>query len=77
MIPTEAIIPILKGKKVFVLENGVAVEKIVKTGLRTESKIQIEEGLSIGDSVVVSALMTVKQDMEISVRYIVEASQSE
>jgi membrane fusion protein (multidrug efflux system) len=72
MIPTEAIIPILKGKKVFVMEDGLAIEKFVKTGLRTELRIQVEEGLSIGDSVVVSALMTVKPNMEIFAREIIQ-----
>jgi membrane fusion protein (multidrug efflux system) len=72
MIPTEAVIPILKGKKVFVMKDGAATEVIIKTGLRTDTKIQVEDGLMVGDSVVVSALMTVKESMPIKVRKLVE-----
>lgn len=72
MIPTEAIIPILKGKKVFVIQNGKAKESIVETGLRTDTKIQIEKGLEIGDSVIVSALMTVKSDMAVTPKAIID-----
>jgi membrane fusion protein, multidrug efflux system len=72
MIPTEAVIPILKGKKVFVKKNGVAEEVIIKTGLRTDTEIQVEEGLNEGDSVIVSALMSVKNKTKIDVRNIVK-----
>lgn len=72
MIPTESILPVLKGKKVFVMKNGKAVEVSIKTGLRTDTHIQVEEGLAIGDSVVVSALMSMKQDLPIGVRDIID-----
>lgn len=71
MIPSEAIIPILKGKKVFIVKEGKAKEVIVKTGLRTDTEVQIVEGLNLGDSVIVSALMSVKPDMLITQRNIV------
>lgn len=72
MIPTEAIIPILKGKKVFVMKDGKAQETIIQTGLRTDSRIQVEQGLSVGDSVIVSALMSVKNKSAVSLRKVVE-----
>ena len=59
-IPTEAIIPTLKGKKVFVVKNGLAEERIVSDGLRTTDKIQINLGLEQGDSVVVTGNMQLK-----------------
>lgn len=72
MIPTEAIVPILKGKKVFVMKEGKATEAIVKTGLRTDKDVQIEEGLTVGDSVIVSALMSVKPNLAVQVRTLVD-----
>lgn len=72
MIPTEAVIPILKGKKVYIKKNGIAKEVIIKTGLRTETEIQVGEGLMEGDSVIVSALMTVRNNSIIGVRNIVK-----
>ncbi|MEM1120951.1 MAG: efflux RND transporter periplasmic adaptor subunit [Bacteroidota bacterium] len=68
MIPTQAVIPILKGKKVFVMRGGQAEEVEIKTGLRTNDKIQVTEGLAVGDSVITSALMSVKKGSTVRLR---------
>jgi membrane fusion protein, multidrug efflux system len=60
MIPSETIIPILDGKKVFVKRNGLVEEIKIETGLRNESKLQVLKGLNVGDSLIVSGLMTLK-----------------
>ncbi len=61
MIPTQCIIPILKGQKVMVAKNGEAVEAKVITGVRTDDKIQILEGLQEGDTVLTTGLLSVKK----------------
>jgi len=68
MIPTESIIPILKGKKIYVMKNGKAKEAIISTGLRTDTEVQVIEGLEVGDSVIVSALMSMKENTDVSVK---------
>jgi membrane fusion protein (multidrug efflux system) len=60
MVPTECVIPDLKSSKVYVYKNGIAVAKNVKTDLRTDTKIQIIDGLKAGDSVVVSGLIQIR-----------------
>lgn len=60
MIPTEAVIPDLKSSKVYVYHNGLALAKNVKTDLRTDTRIQIVDGLKQGDSVVVSGLIQIR-----------------
>ena len=67
MVPTEAIVPVLKGKKVFVVRNGKAQEAMVTTGLRTDSKIQILDGLQSGDSLITSGIIAVKKDTPVKV----------
>jgi membrane fusion protein, multidrug efflux system len=62
MIPSEALIPVLKGYKVFVYKNGLARETKVVTGLRTENRVEIVEGLSAGDSVITTGIMQLKKD---------------
>ena len=71
MVPSESIIPILKGKKIYVMRDGVAKERIIKTGIRTEDKVSVEDGLALGDSVVVSALMSMKEDLPVQVRKLI------
>ncbi|GHB56574.1 efflux RND transporter periplasmic adaptor subunit [Persicitalea jodogahamensis] len=68
MIPTDAIVPVLKGKKVFVVKNGKAREVMVTTGLRTDQKIQITEGLATGDSLIVTGIMALKPDVSVKVK---------
>jgi len=65
LIPTEAIIPELKGKKVFVNRSGKAIPVKVKTGLRNDSKIEITEGLKVGDTVITTGIMALKPEAEI------------
>ena len=68
MIPTDAIVPVLKGKKVFVKKNGTAQEVMVTTGLRTDQKVQITEGLKTGDSLIVTGIMALKADAAVKVK---------
>jgi membrane fusion protein (multidrug efflux system) len=65
LIPTESIIPTMKGQKVFIVKNGKAYESAVKIGVRKENKIQILEGLNEGDTLITSGLMSVKNESEI------------
>ncbi len=59
-VPTEAIVPIAKGKKVYIVKNNLAEEKIVETGIRTEDHVQVFSGLQVGDSVVVNGNFQLK-----------------
>ncbi|MBK9509629.1 MAG: efflux RND transporter periplasmic adaptor subunit [Cytophagaceae bacterium] len=60
MIPTETVIPVVDGKKVFVKRNGKAEEIKIETGLRNASSLQVLKGLNVGDSLITSGLMTLK-----------------
>ena len=71
MVPTDAIVPILKGKMVYLMRNGKALEQEVTTGLRTDQNVQIREGLEIGDTIIVSALMSLKPGMQVKAEQVV------
>ena len=60
MVPTECVIPDLKSSKIYIYKNGIAVAQNVKTDLRTDTKIQVVEGLKAGDSIVVSGLIQIR-----------------
>ncbi|MGB3946790.1 MAG: efflux RND transporter periplasmic adaptor subunit [Bacteroidia bacterium] len=70
MIPTEAVIPDLKGKKVIRVKKGKADFVKVETGLRTDVSIQITSGLDLGDTVVTTGLMQLKQDTSVKIKEI-------
>lgn len=67
MAPTQSVIAILKGQKVFVNKNGSAKETIIKTGLRFEKSIQITEGLQEGDTVITTGIMQLKPNMPVKI----------
>lgn len=73
MIPTEAIIPILKGKKVFIRKNGSAQEALVETGFRNATKVQILKGLSEGDTVITTGIMQLKPGSPLKILSIKES----
>ncbi|MBK8955895.1 MAG: efflux RND transporter periplasmic adaptor subunit [Saprospiraceae bacterium] len=60
-IPNEALIPILKGYKVFIVKQGKAKEIQVETGERDEEKVLIKSGLADGDSLIISGIMRLRE----------------
>jgi len=65
MIPTQCVIPTLKGQKVFISKSGIASEIAVTIGVRTDDRIQIIDGLQVGDTVITTGLLSVKKDSEL------------
>ncbi len=65
MIPTQAMIPILKGQQVFISKNGVATAVPFEVGLRNDVKVQAISGLSVGDTVITSGLMGIKEGSKV------------
>ena len=67
MVPTEAVIPDLKGSNVFIAKNGHAVQRAVKTDTRTDTKIEIIDGLTAGDSLIVSGIIQMRPKVAVKV----------
>jgi membrane fusion protein (multidrug efflux system) len=65
MIPTQSIIPEARDKKVIVFNGGNADFKIVTTGTRDSAKVEILSGLSIGDTVITTGLLSIKPGSKI------------
>jgi membrane fusion protein (multidrug efflux system) len=64
-IPSQAIVSEMGIDKVFVYRSGNAKKVEVKTGMRTESKIQILEGLSVGDTLITSGTLQLRDGMKV------------
>lgn len=72
MIPAQSLIPEMEGYKVFVVENGKAVEKKVSAGIRTENMVEVTEGIAQGDSVLTTGIMQVKNGSPVQVTEVVK-----
>lgn len=75
MIPTEAVIPILKGQKVFVSRNGKAEEVQIETGVRTDARIQVTKGLSSGDTVITTGIMSLRNGTPLVISRVISDQQ--
>lgn len=64
-IPTEAIVPEMGVDKVYVYRSGKAHAVEVKTGLRTDALIHIVEGLSVGDTIITSGTLQLREDLPV------------
>ncbi len=53
LVPFSAVVPFAGTEKVFVVSNGRAVEKRIRTGQRAGDRVEVVEGLSAGEQVVV------------------------
>ena len=64
-VPTEAIVPEMGVDKVYLYKGGKAQAVEVKTGLRTDSSIQIIEGLNVGDTLITSGTLQLREGLPV------------
>lgn len=72
MIPTQAIMPVARGKQVIVVKGGKATYVPVETGLRDADLVEITNGVQAGDTVVITGLMQLKPNGEVKISKIVK-----
>ncbi|ASZ09963.1 efflux RND transporter periplasmic adaptor subunit [Chitinophaga pendula] len=63
VIPSQAVIPGTRDKKVIVADSGKAKFIIVQTGIRNENNVQITDGLKPGDTIATSGILQLKAGM--------------
>ncbi len=71
LIPTQAVLPQARGKKVILYKSGTAIFADVTTGVRDSARVQITDGLKAGDTVVVTGLLSVRPESKIQIGKIV------
>jgi len=66
-IPTESIVPDMNEKKVWVSKEGKAKMVPVVTGTRTATMVEVLSGLAVGDTVLTTGLMQLRENMPVRV----------
>ena len=67
LVPTEAIIPNLKGQGVYVSKNGKVKLVGVGLGKRLEDKVQVIGGVVPGDTVITTNILRLKPDAKVKI----------
>ncbi len=67
LIPSEALIPDIKGQKVFIFRNGKAIPQRVETGIRTDQNVQLTSGVTEGDTIITSGMLQLRPGASITI----------
>lgn len=65
--PSEAIVAEMGRNIAYVYRNGKAEQVELIKGLRTESNVQITHGLSVGDTLITSGVMQLRNGMDVTI----------
>jgi membrane fusion protein (multidrug efflux system) len=67
VVPAFAVVPTLEGQRLFVVENGTAQPRNVSVGVRTDSTVQVTDGLALGDTVITSGIQDLRAGLPVRV----------
>lgn len=67
-VPSEAVVPDISGEMVYLYKSGKAKPVSIKTGLRTDTEVQILEGVNEGDTVITSSIIQLRPGVDVSIR---------
>ncbi len=74
-IPTNAIIPDDKNKKIVLIKGGKATYAVVETGVRKESFVEITKGVTVGDTIVVDGVLFARPNKPVKIRSVKSSEQ--
>lgn len=67
-ITARAIVPLINGEQIFTVKNGKVAPVKVTTGIRTDTEVEILDGLKANDTLIISGLLQIKEGMPVKVR---------
>ncbi len=67
LIPSEALIPDIKGQKVFIYRSGKATPQQVGTGIRTDINVQLTSGVAEGDTIITSGMLQLRPGVPVTI----------
>jgi len=71
-VPSQAVMPTAKGKRVILYKNGTAVFNDVEIGARDSARVEIVSGIKSGDTILASGMMTTKENATIKIGRIID-----
>lgn len=71
-VPSQSVVPTIKGKQVIVYRDGKAIFTDVEIGARDSARVEVTRGLKAGDTILTTGIMTTKPDAKVEVGKIVK-----
>lgn len=65
IVPTRAVIPQARNKQVIVFKNGTPDFRVVETGIRDATYVQVSEGLQEGDTILTTGLLAIRPESKL------------
>jgi membrane fusion protein (multidrug efflux system) len=65
IVPSQAVIPQARNKRVIVYKGGKPDFAVITTGIRDSSYVQVLDGVHEGDTVITTALLTIRPESKI------------
>lgn len=65
IVPAEALIPDIQGQKVLLMKGGKVTSARVQLGIRTAESVQLTSGVQVGDSVIVTGLLALREGVDV------------
>jgi len=66
-VPSEAIVAEMGRDIAYLYKDGKACQVVLKRGLRTEAAVQIIDGISVGDTLIVTGVMQLRDGMPVKI----------
>ncbi|HUR11867.1 MAG TPA: efflux RND transporter periplasmic adaptor subunit [Flavitalea sp.] len=67
IIPTQAVVPQARNKRVIVYKAGIAQFQVVTTGIRDSTFIQVIDGLNVGDTIITTGLLAIRPESKVTI----------
>ena len=61
LVPNIAVVPDIEGQKIYLIKDGKAEQRTVRTGIQKGNEIQIIQGVEPGDTVITTGLLSVRE----------------
>jgi membrane fusion protein (multidrug efflux system) len=74
LVPTQSIIPDAISDKLMLVKDGKGKFVNVKTGFRTSDLVEIKEGISVGDTIIVTGVLFVRPKADVKIRAVKDLS---
>lgn len=70
MVPSEAIVPEIDKQTVYISKNGKVIRNKIALGARTADLVHVLEGVSLGDTIITTGLLQVREGMSVDFKAI-------